>query len=75
MNDEKYLEYDKEKDYQELIEDVKRYILSNGEICTSEVQRKFRLGYSKSAIMLDELEQSGFIKRKENSRMFILANR
>jgi DNA segregation ATPase FtsK/SpoIIIE-like protein len=41
----------------EVIEDVKK----NRKVSTSYLQRKFSLGYARSALMMDRLEEEGII--------------
>lgn len=45
----------------ELYEDVKKEIIKAGKVSTSYIQRKFGLGYSRSASLIDMLEEKGII--------------
>ena len=49
----------KEKESDPIIEDVIEFAQSNGQISTSLVQRKFRLGYNRASRIIDEMEERG----------------
>lgn len=49
----------KEKDTDPIIEEVIEFAQSNGQISTSLVQRKFRLGYNRASRIIDEMEERG----------------
>lgn len=49
----------KEKETDPIIEEVIDFAQSNGQISTSLVQRKFRLGYNRASRIIDEMEERG----------------
>ena len=49
----------KEKESDPIIEEVIEFAQSNGQISTSLVQRKFRLGYNRASRIIDEMEERG----------------
>ena len=49
----------KEKESDPIIEEVIEFAQSNGQISTSLVQRKFRLGYNRATRIIDEMEERG----------------
>ena len=49
----------KEKETDPIIEEVIEFAQSNGQISTSLVQRKFRLGYNRASRIIDEMEERG----------------
>ena len=49
----------KEKETDSIIEEVIEFAQSNGQISTSLVQRKFRLGYNRASRIIDEMEERG----------------
>ncbi|MGB5824557.1 MAG: DNA translocase FtsK [Proteocatella sp.] len=53
-NDEK-----KEKEVDPLIDEVIEFAQQNGQISTSLVQRRFRLGYNRASRIIDEMEDRG----------------
>lgn len=44
-----------------LYEDVKAYVISSGTASTSNVQRKFGLGYNRAGRIMDQLEEDGIV--------------
>ena len=57
------IEYqNEEKDISDILfEDVKEFAIKNGKISTAMIQRKFKVGYSRSARLIDMLEDNGII--------------
>lgn len=53
----KFLEKNKD-----LVSRVKEYLVGGGRISISSIQRKFRLGFSRAAEMMDALTELGVIK-------------
>lgn len=53
----------------ELIEDVLDFLKGCDEVSISLLQRKFRIGYNRSARIMDVLESSGYVLTLENSKM------
>ncbi|MGL5256820.1 MAG: DNA translocase FtsK [Proteocatella sp.] len=49
----------KEKESDPLIDEVIEFAQQNGQISTSLVQRKFRLGYNRASRIIDEMEERG----------------
>ena len=49
----------KEKESDPLIDEVIEFAQQNGQISTSLVQRKFRLGYNRASRIIDEMEARG----------------
>lgn len=49
----------KEKDIDPLIDEVIEFSQQNGQISTSLVQRRFRLGYNRASRIIDEMEERG----------------
>ena len=52
----------------ELLPDAIECAVENGEISTSFLQRKLKLGYSRAARMIDEMEQRGIVGPKDGSK-------
>jgi len=50
-----------------LYEDAKKLVIDSGKASASFIQRKFRIGYSRSARLLDQLEQNGIVGPAEGS--------
>ena len=44
-----------------LYNEIVAYVISQGEISTSKLQRQFRLGYNRAARAIDLLEERGII--------------
>lgn len=53
--------YDDEDDGDDLFEEVKQAVIASGKASTSYLQRKFGIGYSRSARLIDILEEHGVI--------------
>lgn len=59
---------DDENDDDDLYEEVKEEILRAGKASTSYIQRKFRVGYSRAAGLMDTLEARGVIGPADGSK-------
>ncbi len=57
-----------DEDDDELYEDVKAVILKDKKASTSYIQRRFRIGYSRAARLIDMLEERGVIGKQDGSR-------
>lgn len=51
-----------------IYEDVKRFVIESGKASTSFIQRKFSLGYSRAARLIDMLEAQGIIGPANGSK-------
>lgn len=49
-------------------EEVVRYAVETGQVSTSMIQRKFRLGFQRASRLLDEMEGRGIIAAKDGPR-------
>lgn len=49
-------------------EEVVRYSVETGQVSTSMIQRKFRLGFQRASRLLDEMEARGIIAAKDGPR-------
>ena len=49
-------------------EEVVRYSVENGQVSTSMIQRKFRLGFQRASRLLDQMEERGIIGPKDGPR-------
>lgn len=58
-----------DEDSDELFQDVLEYLKSKDEISISLIQRMFRIGYNRSARIMDQLESSGYILPSDGSKM------
>ena len=52
----------------ELLKDIKEYIVKEQRASTSLLQRKFRIGYSRAARLLDKLEEQGYVSAPDGSK-------
>ena len=59
---------DDEMPEDELYEEARQMVVSDGKASTSYLQRKLRLGYSRAARLIDMLEERGVIGPKDGSR-------
>lgn len=57
-----------EEDDDELYEEAKEAVISSGKASTSWLQRKFRIGYSRAARLMDLLEERGIIGPQDGSK-------
>jgi len=44
-----------------LFNDVVKYVIETGKVSATYIQRRFKLGYARSARLLDELEENGIV--------------
>ncbi len=56
-------------DGDELLQDVIEYVKSKDEVSISLIQRVFRIGYNRSARIMDQLESSGYILPSDGAKM------
>ncbi|HLO97441.1 MAG TPA: DNA translocase FtsK 4TM domain-containing protein [Fimbriimonas sp.] len=49
-------------------EDIVRYSVETGQVSTSMIQRKFRLGFQRASRLLDQMEERGIIAAKDGPR-------
>ncbi|MEY8603726.1 DNA translocase FtsK [Staphylococcus nepalensis] len=52
----------------DLFEDVCRFMLQEGHISTSLIQRHFQIGYNRAARIVDQLEQLGYVSGANGSK-------
>lgn len=60
--DESYFASSEDEDDDDLYEDAKEAVLKAGKVSTSYLQRKLRIGYSRSARLMDLLEKNEVIE-------------
>lgn len=60
---------DSSEDEDEIYEDVKKFISEIDEVSISLLQRKFRIGYNRSARIIDKLESHGLILPADGSKL------
>jgi S-DNA-T family DNA segregation ATPase FtsK/SpoIIIE len=56
------------EDLDDLFEDAKNEVITSGKASTSYLQRKFRIGYSRAASLIDQLEAQGIIGPPNGSK-------
>ena len=49
-------------------EEVVRYSVESGQVSTSMIQRKFRLGFQRASRLLDQMEERGIVAAKDGPR-------
>jgi len=57
-----------DKDYDEMFEDAVNVVLDLGQASTSVLQRRLKLGYSRAARLIDQLEEAGIVGGFEGSK-------
>jgi len=62
-----FASYDEDTDDDDLYEDAKEAVLEAGKASTSYLQRRLRIGYSRSARLIDMLEENGVIGPADGS--------
>lgn len=63
-----------EDDGDDLYEEVRQEVLRAGKASTSYIQRKFRVGYSRAAGLIDKLEERGVIGPADGSKPRLVIN-
>lgn len=58
----------KEKEIDPLIDEIIEFAQQNGQISTSLIQRKFRLGYNRASRIIDELEERGICSPMDGAK-------
>jgi S-DNA-T family DNA segregation ATPase FtsK/SpoIIIE len=56
------------EDYDELFEPAVRLIVTTGHASTSMLQRKFKIGYTRAARLVDMMEQRGIVSELDGSK-------
>ncbi|KGR73590.1 DNA translocase FtsK [Ureibacillus manganicus] len=56
------------EEYDELFEEVCRFVYEQGTASTSSIQRNYQIGYNRAARMMDLLEKNGFISEQRGSK-------
>lgn len=51
--------------YDSLFEEVARYAVNNGDISTTEIQRKFEVGFNRAGRIMMQLESAGIVGRQQ----------
>ncbi|SHI71024.1 DNA translocase FtsK [Dethiosulfatibacter aminovorans DSM 17477] len=62
------VQLDKDKDYDELIQNAAELVVIEGQASVSYLQRKLKLGYSRAARIVDQLEEMGIVGPHEGSK-------
>lgn len=62
------VQLDKDKDYDELIQNAAELVVIEGQASVSYLQRKLKLGYSRAARIVDQLEEMGVVGPHEGSK-------
>ncbi|WP_289707835.1 DNA translocase FtsK, partial [Escherichia coli] len=52
----------------ELFDDVCAFMVNEGHISTSLIQRHFQIGYNRAARIIDQLEQLGYVSSANGSK-------
>lgn len=68
VSDEEVSETDKNDDVDELFDDVVAFIAQEQKCSISMLQRKFSIGYNRSARIVDELEMRGMVGKQEGAK-------
>lgn len=61
-------EFDEERMEDELYDEVKAFAIKNGRISPALIQRKFRIGYNRAALLIDMLEKDSVIGEADGSK-------
>ena len=56
------------EEYDELFEEVCRFVYEQGTASTSSIQRNYHIGYNRAARLMDLLEKNGFISEQKGSK-------
>ena len=62
------VQLDKDKDYDELIQNAAELVVIEGQASVSYLQRKLKLGYSRAARIVDQMEEMGIVGPHEGSK-------
>ncbi len=65
--DDENLYDDDENDEDELLDQVREFIIKKQQASTSLIQRKFKIGYGRAARMMDQLEEKGTIDSSDGT--------
>lgn len=68
FEEKELLKQTKEQPKDELFDDVCRFMVSEGHISTSSIQRHFQIGYNRAARIVDQLEALGYISGSNGSK-------
>jgi S-DNA-T family DNA segregation ATPase FtsK/SpoIIIE len=63
-----FSEFDEERIEDELYDEVKAFAIKNGKISPALIQRKFRIGYNRSARLMDMLEADGVVGEADGAK-------
>lgn len=56
------------EEYDELFEEVCRFVYEQGTASTSSIQRNYKVGYNRAARLMDLLEKNGYISEQRGSK-------
>lgn len=56
------------EEYDELFEEVCRFVYEQGSASTSSIQRRYHIGYNRAARLVDMLESHGFVSENKGSK-------
>nr|WP_106780472.1 DNA translocase FtsK [Lysinibacillus timonensis] len=56
------------EEYDELFEEVCRFVFEQGTASTSSIQRNYHIGYNRAARLMDLLEKNGYISEQRGSK-------
>ncbi|MGW8184992.1 MAG: DNA translocase FtsK [Candidatus Moraniibacteriota bacterium] len=63
-----FFEFNDGKIEDELYDEVKAFAIENGKISPALIQRKFRIGYNRSALLIDVLEKDGVVGESDGAK-------
>ena len=66
--EEKIVEKTQTQSQDELFDDVCAFMVNEGHISTSLIQRHFQIGYNRAARIIDQLEQLGYVSSANGSK-------